>query len=522
MYAASEGQGSIVKKLVEAGADILIVDTDGASARDHAIEEDQHSIRDYLSKEKIPSIHLAIQNGHLEKVQRMVEQGTAVDSRDDSGRTPLHIAAALDHDIDMRGLINLGADINAKDKQGRTPMMYAAADGNRGAVALLVSLMANVDLKDDDGMNALNWAHTGGNTDLVNFLGLITKDKTYPSDVDSRSHKQRIKDQQEREKSRQKRIQNNESRRIKRENKYQKEQVKSRQKRIESNVQNEYHSDVYTDHYRDVKTDVHTDVHTYTHTDIHTDVHTDDRTGHHIDIFTDTIQDDPRREYLHVTEGGYPLRQFDIKEKIPHLLEVVRDGTITECADLLKNGLSVNATDDTGQTPLMVATMKGRLDMTRFLIERGADVNQSSDAGLTALHYAALENHDQIARLLLDNNASVDPTMSYSSTDGNYKKEPYVWEYIGATPLLIAVEAGNVDVVSVLIDAGANKDHTLTRNEYRLKKDRVSYLSGSEVMGLNKDFLKEVEFKNRDDSWTPYKQALILNEPSILVYFPKN
>jgi len=112
--------------------------------------------------------------------------------------------------------------------------------------------------------------------------------------------------------------------------------------------------------------------------------------------------------------------------------------------------------------------------------------------------------------------------MSYSSTDGNYKKEPYVWEYIGATPLLIAVEAGNVDVVSVLIDAGANKDHTLTRNEYRLNKDRVSYLSGSEVMGLNKDFLKEVEFKNRDDSWTPYKQALLLNEPSILVYFPKN
>jgi len=91
---------------------------------------------------------------------------------------------------------------------------------------------------------------------------------------------------------------------------------------------------------------------------------------------------------------------------------------------------------------------------------------------MTPLHYTALDKHDQMARLLLKNNASVDPAMHYSSTDGNYEKEPYVWEYIGATSLLIAVRLGNTDVLSVLIDAGANPYHIIVRNVYILNKYR--------------------------------------------------
>ena len=429
MHAASEGNKHAVKKLIAGGADISIVDINGSTARDYAEDQNEYETLVYLDsnsshtpdkhsdgrewqsdeREELseaqsrPRIHQATKDGHIEKVQRMVERGTDVNTRDDYGRTPLHIASAKNHNIDMRVLINLGGDINAQDNQGRTPLMYAAADGKGDAVALLVSEEANILIKDVDGMRAYEWALSGGNPDLAKFLGLITENNSPTNKHESRQRKRNKGDQKENEKL------------------LQKEKLK--------------------------------------------------------------------KETLHVADDGLHLRQFDIKNGIPAMFDVVRHGTIDNCRKLLSQGGSANAADDTGQTALMVAAMTNRLDMASFLIENGADVNKSSASGLTALHYAALENHAQMALLLLQHNAQIDATMRYSSTDGNYDNKPRVWEYIGATPLLIAVESGNVDVLSALLKHGADKNYLLIRNEYRLNKDRVSYLTGKEVMGLDEDFL---------------------------------
>ena len=462
MYAASEGKLYSVKILVEAGANTSMVDSYGATARDYADEEDEYATRDYLdgvaedyehdkvegeeyqyekrdysSADKRPKIHQATQDGLIEKVQRMVELGTDVNTIDEYGRTPLHLAAAKGHDIDMRVLIDLGADINAQDKQGRTPLMYAAADGKGNVAALLVSKVANVNIQDVDGKRAYEWAKSGGNSELAQFFGLITESKT-PADI--------------------------------------KESLSNRQNQI-----------IQKEEQRSQK----------------------------------EIQKNGQRETIHFSGDGVHLRQFDIEEKNQALLEAARNGSVEDCSVLLNNGHKVNNTDDTGQTALMVAASTNRLDIAKFLIAQGADVNKRSASGLTALHYAALENGDQMARLLLKNKAKVDASMRYSSTDGNYTKEPLVWEYIGATPLLIAVESGNAEVITVLINAGANKNIPIIKKKYKLNKNRATYLSASEVMGLDEDFLKEVELLITDDTWTPYKQALLLNKPEILAFFSK-
>ena len=478
MYAASEGQEYMVEILLEGGADKSIVDSYGATARDYAIEEDEYDARDYLDTEKRPDIHQATLDGKMEKVQRMVERGTDVNARDDYGRTALHIASAENHNIDMQLLINLGADVNVQDQQGRTPLMYAAADGLRDAAVLLVSRIADVNIQDADGMRALEWALNGGNSDLVNFLGLITESKEdAPRQVYGRNSKNR-KTQEELDKRSEKASQKEFENGSKKQSELEKRLEKATQKEQEnrSKKQSELEKRV-----------------------------------------SKAVQ----KESVHRAKDGLHIRQFDIKNEGTELMYAARNGSLAECQQLIANGSNVNATDGTGQTALMVASMSNRIENAKLLIENGADVNMSSTSGVTALHYAALENHDQIARLLLNNNARVDATMRYSSSDGNTTKELIAWEYIGATPLLIAVEANNVEIARALITAGANPDHRLTKIEYRLKKGSSSYLGLSEVIGIDEAFKQDAEINVSDDSWTPKRQAQQMNKSELLNLFPK-
>jgi len=523
MYAASEAKSYAVRKLVEAGADITIADLNGTTARDYAIEEHAYAIRDYLGNEKKPDIHQATLEGYIEKVKRMVESGTDVNAQDQYGRTPLHITAEENHDIDMRVLIDLGADINARDKQGRTPLMYAAAEGKKGTAVLLVSNVADVNIQDDDGKRALEWSYTGGNSDLTKFLGLITENKTQAdrSVKDGRAENDVRKVEEEkksinnelRQIEAEKRLMGNEKRREeleKREKKALQKDRESREKmqkeiekisdktsqreqanRIERRIQNEVQEKANRIEKRVQK-----------------------------DLQEQVEKEIDKKESVHLSKNGLHIRQFDIKKEATELMNVARNGSIKDCQRLLNNGANVNATDDTGQNALMVAAISNRIDNAKFLIDKGADVNMSSTSGLTALHYAALEDHDQMAILLMKNNAKVDAPMRYSSTDGNTTNELIVWEYVGATPLLIAVEANNFDIAQALIQAGANPDHRLTKIEYRLKKGSQSYLGRSEVMGIDDAFKKNAEVKVSDDRWTPKKQALQMNKSRILKLFP--
>ena len=96
----------------------------------------------------------------------------------------------------------------------------------------------------------------------------------------------------------------------------------------------------------------------------------------------------------------------------------------------------VEVRSDKDESPLMLAAVKGQLDLCRQLIARDADVNKP---GWAPLHYAATSGNAKVVQLLLDHYAYIDA------------ESPN-----GSTPLMMAAMYGSVEAVQVLLAAGAD------------------------------------------------------------------
>jgi ankyrin repeat protein len=99
--------------------------------------------------------------------------------------------------------------------------------------------------------------------------------------------------------------------------------------------------------------------------------------------------------------------------------------------------LDVNAANADGETPLMMAALRGDIDWARRLIERGAKVHKE---GWSPLHYAATGPESKIVAMLLDRGAPVD-SRSPNRT----------------TPLMMASRYGAEASVDLLLARGADR-----------------------------------------------------------------
>lgn len=105
----------------------------------------------------------------------------------------------------------------------------------------------------------------------------------------------------------------------------------------------------------------------------------------------------------------------------------------------------LNAQSAQGESPLMLASLKGELELARKMISQGADVNKT---GWTPLHYAASMGQVDLIRLLLENHAYIDA------------ESPN-----GTTPLMMAGMYGTAETVKLLLQEGADP---LLRNQQGL------------------------------------------------------
>jgi Ankyrin repeats (many copies) len=90
----------------------------------------------------------------------------------------------------------------------------------------------------------------------------------------------------------------------------------------------------------------------------------------------------------------------DSVQKPATLESAVARGDVAQTAALLDQGAVIDARDEAGRTPLMLAVIQGRLEVVRLLLARGADPNAADNNGHTPLRQARERNVQDIAGLL--------------------------------------------------------------------------------------------------------------------------
>ena len=86
-----------------------------------------------------PPLHEAAKNGDIEDVRELLEAGADVNGLNSEGATPLHWAAFKGHVDVAKLLIKRGAKVNAVTKKGSTPLRLATTHKREEMIKLLKS-----------------------------------------------------------------------------------------------------------------------------------------------------------------------------------------------------------------------------------------------------------------------------------------------------------------------------------------------------------------------------------------------
>jgi ankyrin repeat protein len=160
-------------------------------------------------------------------------------------------------------------------------------------------------------------------------------------------------------------------------------------------------------------------------------------------------------------ERGLDPNALDEKGQ-PGLVAALRDDSPEVAAVLLAHPkIQVDAANAAGETPLMMAALRGELGWAQRLLEHGAQVNRQ---GWTPLHYAASGSEPKVVALLLERGAEIDARSPNRTT-----------------PLMMAAGYGAIDAADLLLARGADP---ALRNDAGLDAADFARRAGRDALAL--------------------------------------
>ena len=206
---------------------------------------------------------------------------------------------------------------------------------------------------------------------------------------------------------------------------------------------------------------------------------------------------------------------------------------------------NLNKANSKGVTPLTISIELGKFDLTKFLIdqlkEKNLRINLKNNHGKSPLDVAKFCNNKKIADLINSNDQLICFAKKYGFDSNNWNK----MNSKGVTPLTLAVEKGNLDLVGMLIKEMKQKKIEINKenkygysplylaNHYKSKSNKYKNINSiiESNLGFDKelnDYAKKYGFdvnnwnkKNRNGV-TPLTLAVEKNNISVFKKLVKN
>ena len=181
LVAAEEGKAEVVKRLLDAGADVNQADTSGRTPLMFASLNGHMAVAEMLLERGADvnqamvdvwsPLYIAAEKGHTNVMRLLLAQeGIEVNQAKIIGWTPLYVAAYEGHKNVVALLLAAGADINQANMNGSAPLDIAVQNGHMAVAEMLLERGADVNQADRSGWTPLLIAAHKGHTNVAKLL----------------------------------------------------------------------------------------------------------------------------------------------------------------------------------------------------------------------------------------------------------------------------------------------------------------------------------------------------------------